>query len=107
MRRALCSKFGKQNQCNGRAEKLQGIGQSEPTEFPNGDNVIQKIVIWDSLITVETRSNTSEGVPTQAFADSGAEMAVYPKKLAEAKGKRKNGTFLRTLSQGTGGRWDR
>jgi hypothetical protein len=34
-------------------------------------------------------------------------MEVYPKKLGKAKEKRKDGTFLRTLSTGTGGRRDR
>ena len=38
------------------------------------------------------------------LADSGAGTEVYPEKLGEAKEKRKDGTFLRALSEGTGGR---
>jgi hypothetical protein len=34
-------------------------------------------------------------------------MAVYPEKLGEANGKRKCGTFLRTLYEGTGVHSDR
>jgi hypothetical protein len=40
-------------------------------------------------------------------ADSGTGISVYPKKLGEANGKRKCGTFLRTLSEGTGVHSDR
>jgi hypothetical protein len=32
---------------------------------------------------------------------------MCPKRLGEAKRKRKSGTFLRNLYEGTGGRWDR
>jgi hypothetical protein len=41
-------------------------------------------------------------VPTLVSAGSGTGMAVYPEKLGEANGKRKCGTFLRTLYEGTG-----
>ena len=46
-------------------------------------------------------------VPTLVFAGSGTGMAVYPEKLGEANGKRKCGTFLRTLYEGTGVHSDR